>query len=222
MSQLVIATFVARLSEDIQEIVAQYPSSKSRDVDTISNYIDNKLLSALPQSNHKRILLHAKNEYYYEVVDTFAYFCVTPAGTNQKIAWDLIDDVQAFVEQRGLLKGDVETFLKGKMEYYNDPSNRKIFELKNKVDDVKEQMIINIDRLLERGERIENILELSEELTNDADDYRRRARKVKNQMWRKYVMIVLALVAVILAIIIVIILWACGFPTFYACRRSSS
>lgn len=48
------------------------------------------------------------------------------------------------------------------MNYYNDPSSDKLRELQKNVKDVKEIMIENIDKILERGEKIDILVEKTE------------------------------------------------------------
>ena len=48
------------------------------------------------------------------------------------------------------------------MKFYNDPASDKLRELQKNVKDVKEIMIENIDKILERGEKIDILVEKTE------------------------------------------------------------
>lgn len=64
-----------------------------------------------------------------------------------------------------------------------------------------------MDKIIERGEKIEILVKKSETLADQSYDLRDTSRKVKNKMWwkNKKVMMGIALVIVIVVTIIIII-----------------
>lgn len=58
---------------------------------------------------------------------------------------------------------------------------------------------IYIDHVLKRGERLEDLMNKTDEMANEADQFRRGATKLKNAMWWKNVrlMIILAVVVIV-------------------------
>lgn len=78
---------------------------------------------------------------------------------------------------------------------------------------VQNLMIENIDKVLDRGEKIELLVDRTEDLTESAQDFRYKSRKLKNKMFWKNVQLVVILVLIILAVLLVIVWLACGiFP----------
>ena len=146
------------------------------------------------------------------------FICIAKSEAQKRVCWAFIDDMENYVLQNGTR--DLRSFIRDKLEYYNNPNNDKINSLKRKIDDVKDVMIDNIDKLLERGEELDSLLQKTNDLADDSYIYRGRSRKLKNQMLMRYLIIAAALILIIIAILIIVVFIACGFPTFYRCRRS--
>ena len=79
--------------------------------------------------------------------------------------------------------------------------------LRKELSDLEEQSLRNMDKIIERGEKIEILVKKSETLADQSYDLRDTSRKVKNKMWwkNKKVMIGIALVVVLVVAIIIII-----------------
>ena len=79
--------------------------------------------------------------------------------------------------------------------------------LRKELSDLEEQSLRNMDKIIERGEKIEILVKKSETLADQSYDLRDTSRKVKNKMWwkNKKVMIGIALVVVVVVAIIIII-----------------
>ena len=64
-------------------------------------------------------------------------------------------------------------------------------------------------QVLERGERIEVIVDKTEDLQNQADQFRRQGRDLRNRMWWQNMKVKLLVAAVIAALVIVIFCSVC-------------
>ena len=63
-----------------------------------------------------------------------------------------------------------------------------------------------MDRVIERGEKIEILVQKSETMSNQSLDMKDTARKVKNRMWWKNKKVLIGIILLVL-VIIAIILW---------------
>jgi vesicle-associated membrane protein 7 len=84
-------------------------------------------------------------------------------------------------------------------------SDDAIASAQREIDDVRGIMTRNIESLLERGERIDLLVDKTDRLGGSAREFRVRSRGLKRQMWWKNVklMAMLALVLVLVVFIIV-------------------
>lgn len=81
-------------------------------------------------------------------------------------------------------------------------------------------MVENIEKVLQRGEKIELLVDKTDQLNQSAFKFKKQAKQVKNVMWWKNVKIMCIIGLIIAAVIFFIVSWACGFPTFKDCGGS--
>ncbi|XP_077572194.1 vesicle-associated membrane protein 8-like [Stigmatopora nigra] len=86
----------------------------------------------------------------------------------------------------------------------------KVQSLKSEVDGVKHIMTQNVDRILARGERLDDLMDKSEGLQDGAKHFKHTSQKVARSYWWKNVKLVVVIVVVVLIIVLIIILLATG------------
>ncbi|XP_037634049.1 vesicle-associated membrane protein 8 [Sebastes umbrosus] len=86
----------------------------------------------------------------------------------------------------------------------------KVQTLKDQVDGVKDIMTHNVDRILARGERLDDLMGKSEDLQAGAQHFKQTSQKVARTFWWKNVKLVVLIVVVVLIIVLIIILLATG------------
>lgn len=77
---------------------------------------------------------------------------------------------------------------------------------------VREIMTENIERVLERGERIDLLVDKTDRLGGSAQDFRVRSRGLRRRMWWKNVKLMVMLVFVVLFLLYLFIGFGCGLP----------
>jgi len=73
-------------------------------------------------------------------------------------------------------------------------------------------MINNIEKVLERGERIELLVERTGELSTDAVSFKKKSTSLKNALWWQNKKIIIAIIALIVLVIVVIVIIICTGP----------
>lgn len=99
--------------------------------------------------------------------------------------------------------------LKSLMVEYGTTSGGRddaISTAQREIDDVRGIMTKNIEGLLERGERIDLLVDKTDRLGGSAREFRVRSRGLKRQMWWKNVKLMGLLVLVVVLIIVAIVL----------------
>ena len=69
------------------------------------------------------------------------------------------------------------------MEYWNSGEGDNITKVRGKIDEVKDVMINNIDQVLKRGEKIELLVDKTEQLNQSAFKFQRQS-KVRSRVGR--------------------------------------
>ncbi|XP_031158082.1 vesicle-associated membrane protein 8 [Sander lucioperca] len=86
----------------------------------------------------------------------------------------------------------------------------KVKTLRDQVDGVKDIMTQNVDRILARGERLDDLMGKSEDLQAGAQHFKQTSHKVARTYWWKNVKMIVVIVVVVLIIVLIIILLATG------------
>ncbi|XP_015232983.1 PREDICTED: vesicle-associated membrane protein 8-like [Cyprinodon variegatus] len=98
---------------------------------------------------------------------------------------------------------------RGGIEDVPEPKDN-VQALKDQVDGVKDIMTQNVDRILARGERLDDLMGKTEDLQAGAQNFKQTAHKVARSYWWKNVKLIVVIVVVVLIIVLIIILLATG------------
>uniref|UniRef100_A0A3B4Y367 Vesicle-associated membrane protein 4 n=1 Tax=Seriola lalandi dorsalis TaxID=1841481 RepID=A0A3B4Y367_SERLL len=90
-------------------------------------------------------------------------------------------------ERRNLLEEDSDEeedfFLRGPTGPRFGPQNDKIKQVQSQVDEVIDVMQENISKVIERGERLDDLQDKSESLSDNASAFSSRAKQLHRRMW---------------------------------------
>lgn len=87
-----------------------------------------------------------------------------------------------------------------------------IRNVQREMDDVRHVMTENIERVLERGERIDLLVDKTDRLGGSARDFRVRSRGLRRRMWWKNVRLMALLIVVVIFLIYLFVGFGCGLP----------
>ncbi|KAG5502481.1 hypothetical protein JIQ42_05359 [Leishmania sp. Namibia] len=65
----------------------------------------------------------------------------------------------------------------------SDSSDNKVKKVKLAVDEVKNLALDNVERVIQRGQRIDDILQATDDLQFQAEGFQRNSRDLRNQLW---------------------------------------
>lgn len=72
------------------------------------------------------------------------------------------------------------------MEYFStNPNADRLKQVHGEIEQVKDVMVHNIERVLERGERIELLVDKTDNLNQQAFAFKKRSTQLKRAMWWK-------------------------------------
>ncbi|KAG5946393.1 hypothetical protein E4U59_003928 [Claviceps monticola] len=114
-----------------------------------------------------------------------------------------------FLEMPNYGAGSFNAELRSLMMEYGTTSGGRddaIGNAQREIDDVRGIMTKNIESLLERGERLDLLVDKTDRLGNSAQDFRVRSRGLKRQMWWKNVKLMGLLGLVIFLIVMVLVI----------------
>jgi hypothetical protein len=92
------------------------------------------------------------------------------------------------------------------MAQYNKLNDNKLNDNKQKVDEVIVIMKDNVDKILQRDEKLSDIEYKTEELQDRASRFKKVSTKLKHKMWCKNIKFMVLLLIILLVFILIIVL----------------
>ncbi|KAJ4301810.1 hypothetical protein N0V90_003904 [Kalmusia sp. IMI 367209] len=87
------------------------------------------------------------------------------------------------------------------------------------IEGVREIMTENIERVLDRGERLDLLVDKTGRLGDSANEFRVRSRGLRRRMWWKNVKLMVLLVLVVVFLLYLFVGFGCGLPAWGRCLR---
>uniref|UniRef100_A0A9I9DZK5 Vesicle-associated membrane protein 726 n=2 Tax=Cucumis melo TaxID=3656 RepID=A0A9I9DZK5_CUCME len=185
--------------------------------------IASQCLHKLPATNNKFTYNCDGHTFNYLVDNGFTYCVVAVEAAGRQIPIAFLERVnEDFVKRYGggkamtatanSLNKEFGSKLKEHMKYCVEHPEEisKLAKVKAQVSEVKGVMMENIEKVLDRGEKIELLVDKTENLRSQAQDFRQQGTKMRRKMWYQNMKIKLIVLAIVLALILIIILSVCG------------
>jgi len=191
-----------------------------------------RILEKIPPQDGRMSYVFERHYFHYLVSDGLVFLCMADEAFGRRIPFAFLDDIKnrffSTYGNRGktalayAMNADFARILETQMAYYSNNANAdKIRKVHQKIDEVKDIMVTNIERVLERGERIELLVDKTEELNKESLNFKKKSTQLKRAMWWKNVKLMVILGIIILVIIYVIVAIACHGPFLPGCVGSS-
>jgi len=169
--------------------------------------------------------------FHYITEDSITYLVMSDEKNKHRLPFAMLEEVmKRFKNQFGTqsqtaiafsMNDEFSPVLRECLEYFNDnPQIDTIGAVQGQIDDVKNVMVENIEKVLQRGEKIELLVDKTDRLNQQAYKFERQSKKLKNTMWWKKVKMYLGLAFLIALVIFIISAMACGGLDFHSCGGS--
>lgn len=182
-------------------------------------------LHKLPSSNNKFTYNCDHHSFNFLVEDGYAYCVVAKESVGKQVSLAFLERVKADFKKRygggkadtaiaKSLNKDFGPVMKEHMQYIIDHAHEigKLLKVKAQVSEVKNIMLENIDKALDRGEKLDILTEKTEDLRSQAQEYKKQGTQVRRKMWLNNMKIKLVVLGILLFLVLVIWLAVChGF-----------
>ncbi|KAK9093604.1 hypothetical protein Syun_028515 [Stephania yunnanensis] len=182
-------------------------------------------LQKLPSTNNKFTYNCDGHTFNYLVENGFTYCVVADESVGRQVPMAFLERVKDdFLNRYGggkaataapnSLNKEFGPKLKEHMQYCIDHPEEisKLAKVKAQVSEVKGVMMENIEKVLDRGEKIELLVDKTENLHQQAQDFRSAGTKIRRKMWLQNMKIKLIVLGILIALILIIVLSVChGF-----------
>jgi vesicle-associated membrane protein 7 len=217
-------------------ILTEHTSSASSQASSLASIVLPKITHATAQKltyTHGQNWIHyiASSPSEYTESSTSAggltFLCVARESLGRRIPFGFLVEIKKqFLEQYPAEATDFaslpsygcaafNTNLKNLMINFGSTTAGQQDALRNaqtEIDDVRDIMSENIERVLERGERIDTLVDKTNRLGSSARDFRVRSTGLRRRMWWKNIKLMVLLVIVVVFLMYIFVGFGCGLP----------
>ncbi|KAJ9559333.1 hypothetical protein OSB04_013947, partial [Centaurea solstitialis] len=157
--------------------------------------IARQILEKIPGNNDTSVTYsHSWCLFHVKRTDGLTILCMADEVFGRRIPFAFLEDIhQRFVRTYGRavltahaygMNDEFSRVLSQQMEYYStDPNADRLERLKNEMSQVRNVMIENIDKVLERGDRLELLLDKTAIMQKNMIRFKKQSRRVRNTIW---------------------------------------
>ncbi|CAA3023823.1 vesicle-associated membrane 722 [Olea europaea subsp. europaea] len=180
-------------------------------------------LQKLPATNKKFTYDCDGHTFNYLVEDGFTYCVVAVQSVGRQIPMAFLQRIKEdFTKKYGggkastavanSLNREFGPNLKEQMQYCVDHPEEisKLAKVKAQVSEVKGVMMENIEKVLDRGEKIELLVDKTDNLSSQAQHFRTQGTQMRRKLWLKNMKMKLIVLGIIIALILIIVLSVCS------------
>ncbi|KAI9003696.1 Longin-like domain-containing protein [Gaertneriomyces semiglobifer] len=187
-------------------VLAEYATTTGN-FTTVTQHI----LERLPEGDSKMTYVYDQYLFHYVCRSGITYLCLADDSFGRRVPFAFLEDIAHKFEkqygeraQNAIAYGlnEFSKVLAQQMEYFsNSPDVDRFRSVQGEIDQVRDVMISNIERVLERGERIEILVDKTDNLNQTSFAFKRRSTALRRQQWWKNTKLMIIMVAVAVLLI---------------------
>nr|ACO87682.1 synaptobrevin-like protein [Brachypodium sylvaticum] len=179
-------------------------------------------LQKLPAGDNRFTYTCDGHTFTFLIHHGYAYCVVASESAGREIPLAFLDNIKdEFVRRYAGGKADTAAAnnltrdfgpkLKEQMQYCMDHPEElsRLSKVKAQVSEVKGIMLDNIDKAIDRGEHIDVLVSRTEQLHDQAADFRTQGTRVRRRMWYQNMKARLIVGGIVVAVLLIVVLTAC-------------
>ncbi|RZC90809.1 hypothetical protein C5167_028646 [Papaver somniferum] len=182
-----------------------------------------RILEKLPSEAETR-LCFSQDRYIFHIlkIDGITFLCMANDTFGRRIPFSYLEDIHMrFMKNYGrvahtapayAMNDDFSRVLHQEMEFFSSNPSA------DALDHVRTIMVDNIDKILDRGDRVELLVDKTATMQDSTFHFRKQSRRLRRALWMKNVKLLAMLTGVIIFVLYLIIAACCGGITLPSCR----
>ncbi|KAI0087171.1 VAMP/synaptobrevin-like protein [Irpex rosettiformis] len=156
------------------------------------------ILSKIPPNNSKLTYVWEQYLFHYISEGGYIYLCMADDSAGRRMPFAFLTELQQKFTSAALpsssssfppayaLQGSFGPVIAQLMNTYNtSPPSDELTRAQSELAQVKNIMVQNVEQILSRGERIELLVDKTDNMASQATAFRRGAKTVRRSMWWK-------------------------------------
>ncbi|KAF2925441.1 hypothetical protein DAI22_06g052900 [Oryza sativa Japonica Group] len=163
---------------------------------TNAGAVARQVLERLPGGGADSHVSYTQDRYVFHAkrTDGITALCMADEAAGRRIPFAFLEDIHGrFVKTYGRaaltslaygMNDEFSRVLSQQMDYYsNDPNADRINRMRGEISQVRTVMIDNIDKVLERGDRLDMLVDKTANMQGNTIRFKRQARRFRNTTW---------------------------------------
>ncbi|KAJ4779645.1 hypothetical protein LUZ62_037792 [Rhynchospora pubera] len=184
-----------------------------------------------PESESDARLCFSQDRYIFHVLrsDGITFLCMANDTFGRRVPFLYLEDIHMrFMKNYGrvahsalayAMNDEFSRVLHHQMEFFSsNPSNDTLNRLRNEVTEIHTIMVENIDKILDRGDRIALLVDKTATMQDSAFHFRKQSKRLRRALWIKNAKLLMMLTGLIVVLLYLIIAACCGGLTLPHCR----
>ncbi|RZR84580.1 hypothetical protein BHM03_00011433 [Ensete ventricosum] len=189
--------------------------------------IARRILEKLPPDSDSR-LCFSQDRYIFHVLrsDGITFLCMANETFGRRVPFLYLEDIHIrFMKNYGriahsalayAMNDEFSRVLHQQMEFFSsNPSADTLNRVRGEIHTI---MVDNIDKILDRGDRISLLVDKTATMQDSAFHFRKQSRRLRRALWMKNAKLLAVLTVAIALLLYVIIAACCGGITLPSCR----
>jgi len=185
--------------------------------------ISDLVITKIPPEDGKMTYSHGNYLYHYINNNNIIVLAITDDDFERSQAFQFLESVyQKFSRQFGTraqtaipyaMNTEFSLVICSEMKRFNTTEQQdpdRIASLREEVDQVKDIMVANIDSIVERGEKLDLLVDKTENLSSNAVTFKTTSTRLARAMWWKNIKMTVAVAVVVIVVIYFIVSMSCG------------
>ncbi|XP_053678242.1 vesicle-associated membrane protein 7 [Anopheles nili] len=218
----------------LYSVVTRGPTVLARYAECVGNFteVTEQIIPKIQLEDHKLTYLHGNYLIHYICDNRVIYLCITDDRFERSRAFMFLQDIhQRFIATYGLtvataiayaMNTEFSRTLAQQMRNYNEGLQQDaISRVNGEIGELKDIMVKNIENFTNRGERLELLVNQTENLHSNSVTFRQTSRNLARTMFWRNVRMYFLVAAILLFVIYVIVSMSCGGLLWQSCIHSN-
>mmetsp|Transcript_41536 Transcript_41536/g.97617 ORF Transcript_41536/g.97617 Transcript_41536/m.97617 type:complete len:217 (-) Transcript_41536:25-675(-) len=178
--------------------------------------VTRKILEKMSQADSKLSYVCDRHIFHIMVYDGLTYICMAEEDFGRRLAFSFLEDIKKRFSMsfgdRGrtalayAMNEEFSRVLCKQMEVWSmSGEGDKVDKVKADMDDVKNVMVDNIEKVLKRGEKIELLVDKTDNLNQQSIRFKKHSSQLKHAMWWQNAKVMLCMGGIAVLVVVILI-----------------
>ncbi|NXP41006.1 VAMP7 protein, partial [Leiothrix lutea] len=171
--------------------------------------VTEQILAKIPSENNKLTYSHGSYLFHYICQDRIIYLCITDDTTYGSRAQTALPYA---------MNSEFSSVLAAQLKYHSESKGPdQVAETQAQIDELKGIMVRNIDLVAQRGEKLELLIDKTENLVDSSVTFKTTSRNLARAMCMKNLKLTIVIIIVSIVILYIILSAVCGGLAWPSC-----